>query len=285
MTDLQNLLNCKFDIDSNTSATIIITFIIFFSGILITELIKLLSRIRERRKFRLIINSSIKNVINQAKKQVVAYEKIAEEFNWKGNKHILLGRTILSKTQFDYKMIFTAYFTGIENISLLKKKKSKAINKIWEALQSLDFWHEKSFADVDKFLDKYSQYNNKRNEALDQHRKLIEMNLTSLSGNSLPTRLGHYVQQIDNLHVQWQAAENRTRPDILHDILVTPSLLLNRNYPEIELARKSSDLLLQASIEYESMESLLKVYNQQFLNYSRIFRYNYRTLEKAIRLI
>jgi hypothetical protein len=285
LTEFQEYLHCNFGIDSNTSASIIITLLVFIAGILTSEFLKLLSRLRERRAQRLAIASSIKHAITQSKKQIKSYEEIANEFTWTGNKHITLGRTILSKTDFNYKMLFDSYFVGIENLNLLRKKKSKALNRLWEALNSLEYWHERTFLDLDKFLEKYSEYNVVRNESLEEHRKLIESVLTSVTGTNLPLQIGRYIQEIDNIHVAWQQTDNRTRPDIMQNVLVKPLLLHNREHPEIQLARRSSDLLLAVSFQFDNLESLLTAYNKQFINYARIFRYNYRTLEIALKIL
>lgn len=285
MKELQEYLHCNFGIDANTSSSILITLFVFVAGLFTSELLKLISRLRGRRTQREVISSFINHSITQTKKQVRSYEKIALEFSWSGNKHISLGRTILNKVDFNYKMVFDSYFIGLENISLNRKQKSKALNRLWEAINSLEYWHNISFTDVDNFVKKYSEYNIKRSEALDEHRRLIESVLTSVNGTSLPIQLGRYIQEIDNIHVTWQGIENRTRPDILQSVLINPLLEHNRANPDIQIARRSSDLLLAATFQFENLESLLTTYKEQFNNYARIFRYNYRTLEKALNLL
>ena len=191
--------------------------------------------------------------------------------------------------QIGYKDTFDSLFSGFENSfnkCCYTKAKTRAFMKIWETLNNIEFWENKAFHDFDSLLNRYNDYNNRRNNALENYRKMIEPIAQQVNaGRGVPERIALYLQALDKINVVWQRCDKRTTPYVAHKKLVIPMRILNRKFSDLPLANSINDHLLQASFYYDNMYHLLKVYRKQYAIYAASFRYNYRVTERAIRIL
>ena len=291
METLIKYLECNWGIQADTTATILLTVSIFLLGLLATEIIKFVSRLQNRITTRQVFSAFINGVVKQIAIQKKAYYKTSLQFTFESERDFVVSRATIAQIDnrgLDYASIYSAYFKGLENLTIIKKKKLlkvKAFNKLWESLDTIAYWHKRSFDDMDFFRSKYESYNDSRNESLDEHRRLIEKVATTFDGKQVDRPFGEYIQSIDKITVSWQAEPDRTRPDKVQRKLVVPIRILNRRNGKIALARHSSDILLLTSMHYENMYNLLKLYKFQYFDYGRIFKNSQRLLNKCLKIL
>lgn len=275
---LQDYLLSNFDINPNTSATIIISLLVFFMGIAFQRLIALYIGYNRRSKVRQIFFIALKNIIDQLIDQSEGYLKSSKSFSFEKEFNFTIIRASLfsasSLQSLGYEKTYEALFTGVENFfSCNQRVRLKAFNKVWQTVKAVEFWHDHSFSDINRFNDRYNSLNERRGNALEEHRKLVENILIPLQGKLLPEIEGKYLQKVDDIHFEWQKIPDRTRPDITHRQLVLKLRILNRKNSSIPLANKMNANLLEASILYMDQSSLLKAKRDQFHAFYRSFRY------------
>lgn len=287
---IQSYIESIFGVDSNTSATIIITLLVFLIGIIVQRFFLLLNMYFERRKIRKFIKISFAEFEAQVRKQSKEYEKSAETFTFDKETNFEFKRatisTLSSLNSIGYIRTYEAFFNGFENIIKCRLGlKLKAFNKLYDSVKSVEFWHEKSFNESSGFIDKYNSFNERRNSALDKHRRFLDPIMFSIKGKDIPIDIVKYLQKVDQYHFDWQKLKDRTRPNIIHEQLVEKLLNLNRENQDIEIAVRMNDNLLVASIEFQNQKSLLKAQKEQLQSYARSFRQYYRLCKEVGKII
>jgi len=287
---IQAKFNERFGTDSNTSATLFITLFVFILGLLFQQLFVLYSKFIERRKIRKIFQVALRQFIKETSKQSSLYKKDSENYQMEKKTSFTFTRgsifTCSSIQELGFEKTYAAFFLGIENWGHTKSSlRQKAFIKIWGSVKSVEFWHNASFSDRSQFLEKYNSINEKRNIAIENHRKLYEKAMTNLDGVKAEKAYREYVQALDAIHVSWQNNPNRTRPDVLHEELVTPILDLNRGNHKFPLAISLNDNLLPASLEYENQLNFLKAQKKQTLAYYWAFRSYARISKKSLEIL
>lgn len=292
MRKIQEYIIEIFGADENTSATIIVTIIVFFIGFLINYLVNVAKAYHRRKNRRKVFIQAMKDLSKHVLHQSKAYMDTANLFSFEKDRNFELYRVELFQLkvlkQIGYSDTFNAFINGFENFKLCSKSRNyriKAFNKIWKVIHSLEFWQEKSFSDIGKFIETYNNYNDLRNESVEKHRKLVGSILFKTISNPLPANLAVYIKSIDNINVSWQNSENRTNPCVLHKKLVIPLRILNRQYRHFDIANVMNENLIDATHHLTNMDNLLKTYKKQYLVYERLFRNSDRIIKKSLKII
>lgn len=290
MTGIQKYLECNYGVDSNTSATLIITLFVFLLGVAFQYALNSFTKYSERRRVRKTFLVGLSEFSNQVKKQSEQYHKSSLTFTFDKETNFEFNRatisTIGSLIDLQYNRTYEAFFFGFENlIKFNSKRKFEAFNKIWDSIKSVEFWHEKSFQDVNYFIEKYNDLNERRNEAINAHRLFFEPIMTQMDGQTVPGNIGRYMQAADQVHVDWQNKPNRTRPNIVHRNLVIRLRILNRKNQNLPIANRMNDNLLTATMEYQSQRNFLRAQKEQMENYERSFRHYYRLVNAGISIL
>jgi hypothetical protein len=177
-----------------------------------------------------------------------------------------------SFSEIGYHKTYEAHFNGIENLFKCKReKKLELFNKSWEIIHSINEWRERSSSSLKDFEANCNRLNERRNDAIEEHRKLIDRLISSVNGKNIPQPIAEYIHEVDEIHINWQNTEDRTRPDILHRRLVLPLRILNRKNTEIPLAIRMNDNLMKVTMEYQNQSNLLRSYKKQFFRYYALF--------------
>jgi hypothetical protein len=289
MRALQRYLHSNFNIDENTSATIIITISIFIAGIVIQQILSMSSGIIKRKRIRKLFAINVKNFVNEVKKQEEAYLKTSESFKFETGLIFSFTRSPIfshkSILEMGYQISYESFFYGIENIFKFKRdKKLKAFRTIWSSVHSVDYWHDKTFTEINKFQEKTDEFNNRWNNAIGSHRQFIDSIMAEVNGQLLQKELGVYLKEVDKIHLNWQNLPNRTRPDILNKNLIIPLRILNRKHQN-NISLKMNDNLLAAGIEFQNKRNLFNAQKDLFSNYARSFRLNYRLTRISIKIL
>lgn len=292
MADLIKYINKLFGIESATSAPIIITLLVFLTGQLLIWITAALKEISKRKQTRKVFGEVVNSAITTTRKQEKIFTECAGYMNF-----VNLNDLILKKMEFfqldllkevGFNNSHSSFFNGIENWLKTRNRKtqSRAFVKCWEIMKSVDYWINESYNSIDGFSLKYNKHNDLRNEALTKLGKQVEDLLFSHIGKDVDpnTKLGSYLWKLLEINTKHRKA-NDLRPHSVHRNLVVQLRILNRKYPELNEISDMNFLLIEASIQYESMFDMLKKQRKQYLIFACNFRYNYRIFEKSLSIL
>ncbi|MEQ9149477.1 MAG: hypothetical protein RLP13_14460 [Cytophagales bacterium] len=285
MNIILDYLKSLFDISSDTAATIIITLSVFISSMLFTEIYKTSVRALERLNKRKMIIYFINHLTMDLRKQAKIWEQTVEMVNLYTVKDFSFKRKVIDLSPIDslgYHEIYNSFFKGFENFGISNKLKIKSFNKFWNTIKAIEFWQDKSYESITYFIEKYNEYNDKRNESLEEFRKLTDQ--MTLNYAEMLSDNGHaeYVMEINKIKLDWHSMEKNTQPDIVNKHLVQRVLKYNKLNPTIRTL-PITDVLLNAEIQYLNIEHLLESYKKQFENYRQINLYNAKFIQATLK--
>ncbi|MFT4526026.1 MAG: hypothetical protein ACI85F_002188 [Bacteroidia bacterium] len=287
MEELQTLIRSYFNIDTGTSATILITLTVFILGFLIQWIARQIEKYLNRKNQRRNFNRTTEVLSKQIRKQAEGYFRSTETVRIDKKEEFYFAAVTLYPVRLfediGYQECYTAFFTGPENLyGAFKSRKIKPFNKIWETIYAVDKWHEKTLVQFEGFVVKYNELNDLRNLPVNSHRKFIDGLIPEKARIQSDPSLKNYFNEVGKIHVNWQNQLERRRPDIVHRKLVLPLRILNRKYPDLAMARKMNDNLIPASSAYENQWRHLKVYRKQLFLYFVMFKGNSILLRKCL---
>lgn len=279
---LQNLINGWFKVDSNTSATIIITVLVFISGIIFTEIIKELSAYFKRRKIRKICNYNFKNLENGIEKQSKYYLKYCESLNFKNTSGFKFTSIIIHSIyifeNIGYPNIYEAYFFGFENL-FKGKKELKAFSKLWSCVIAMQQWQDQMKDIMQNQIQNFNKWNDFRNTSLAEFYKIFDPLIVKLLDPNIPIYLAEYLLQLDEIQVVFQKSDDNRNPVIVQNLMVLPTLEINRQFKHIPEIHNLNPHLLSSIMAFENMDRNLnhnlsqsKTYYFTFKGYSKLVK-------------
>jgi hypothetical protein len=294
MKSIQEYLCNVLEIDGNTSATIIITLIVFGIGqffIVVASLYKgFVARANIRRMFRTILAEAAK----MCRKQANVYSKASDMFRDKNNKIFEIRRSEFYQleltNQIGFDKTYEAIFSGFENFIVnlfFKKRRLKIFIKTWEFLNLIEYWEQVAFNDANSTVDSYNKYNQDRNAAVWNYQQAIESLLLQFQLKGAPGEVAAaYAEDIDAVHLAWQKLPNRTQLTTIHRNLILPARIVNRQYIKaVEFIHPINSHLLNASHHYENIHQLFKAKQDQFHIYSSSFKYYSNGIRIALKTV
>lgn len=291
MKELVKLTNDFLGITNEISAPIIITLITFFISLSLTNIGLIFKRYRDRRIYRRVIKNAALRLNKQIIKQSQEFKKSSDNISFKNDVGFKFGRVqLLSIETFEsigYKKAVESYLIGAENLSLpyFNKDtiKTKALDKLWESILSIHYWHDKFISDTNIFLEKYNQYNESRNNAIDQYNQIYLRSVNEANENHV--RELEYLRKITEIRKDWVGLVDNNRADICHEQLVIPIRKISENYSDLKIAIEINLVLLRASHEYTNQSNTVDFNKKLFLNYSINFRNYSRIISKCIQIL
>ena len=291
---MQKIVETYFNIGHDASASIIITLIVFILGYLFTVIAFTLNNYFKRRSNRKVIFANYKSLNKSLKGQetgllnTIASFDIVRNTPWVYNKAELFQIAVFK--EMGYAETFKTFFLGFENIIFFNKKKralkNRAYIKLWANINLVEFWSTKSFSDFYPILDKYNQFGDSRNNAVNRLRQFWE-SLFSNAKNDLPREYLEYIKKLDGLIVKFSKipGDLRVTPFTAHRKLVLPIRILNRQYPKLPFIRDFNDIALEASTYYHEMELFLRHTRDQYKEYYFTIRTARRLNKKIIQIL
>lgn len=173
MRTILEFVNRIFDIDNETSATVIITLTVFILGYFLNWIYRIVKAYNKRKAIRKLISDLLKEI---SKTSIVQAKHFIEFKNILTIEHF--GVFDLKKTpinhlnniiKIDFITIYDAFFTGLENL-FFKKKKRMLFNKIWSHISTLIYWEQQYPKGLEAFIKKFNEYEDNRNENLERWR-------------------------------------------------------------------------------------------------------------------
>ncbi len=293
MMKIVEYINKIFGIENNTTATILISLFTFLFSYILVWLGQLYIAYRERKTIRIVFEEAINKMISQMKNQSKNYSKNSENLVFK------------NEIGFDFKIGPLFPLNTFENIGYsklidiyilrgilfapmkraIRKKRAKAINKLWEVITSIHFWNNLAIQNTSKFLDDYNKYNDSRNEAVEGYNQLYLEMYDSLNLGQLTIIEEEYFKKVNLIRDQWIKKTNYIRPDIINEFLIQPLRFLNLNNEQIKYANQMNFWLLKADLEFNNQSNILLFNKNQYLHYSIIYKNYSRLAEKCVMIL
>lgn len=295
MNSFETYLCEVFGIDANTSATIIITIIVFGIGQLFVAVSNLYNGYVERSSVRKMFRTILLEARKLCNKQSAVYRKTSVAYKNINYRIFEIDRSeyyhleLLNQIGFD--KTYRSLFSGFENVFsnlFCKKKRIRTFIRIWEILNLVDYWEQVAFKDANEVVDLYNKYNESRNEALLRYQQAIEsrMQQYNMAGGAPSAVAAAYMEEIDAIHAAWQKTPNRTLPRTVHKKLIIPARIVNRQYIKaLDFVYPLNNHLLDASHHYESIYQLFNAKSVQFGWYSSSFSAYRKQLDIAVKII
>ncbi len=293
MNSLQDIIKTVFNIDENTSATIIITLFVFVVGIIIHSSIRIVSKYMKRINIRKMFLLNLHDLQKKSNHQAEKYKATASQFDFNHTGNFALYRIDISQLEIlkeiGYTNSYNAFFSGIENIYRLKNIYRKAFTKMWEAVFALKYWQEKS-EDLTFFNKTYASHMEKRNQSLKPYHQLIDSSVTDKANLNNPDQnIVSYFKRVNSIHYEWQQLETpyRERVDVHHQNVVLKHRKLNMEYQRlnIPILNITNTYLLEASSHFTNLSNLLKTYKEMYNSFSLTFRKHSRLINKGRRIL
>lgn len=276
---IQDYLCTTFDIDSNTSATILITLLVFILGGVFNFIVRSISNLLERRKIKKLFQYAINSILFSIKEQIKYLDIFIKtlDINSKDN-FVLISEPIPYLdfiNQTGHNKIYDACFGGIENICTCGKL--KVFNKMLVLISALERFEISYVKHFDNFLIHYQEFANKY---LDSTKKLKEYCDELIQKEKLDTLNNdekEYLSKLDEIIFNWQRQESLYATTQL--FLVEPIRKLNGEYGRLQLVNKSNESLNDMTIAFKSMQNWIQT-NKDIFQSNRT---SYKAIHKVLK--
>ena len=290
---MQEFIEKYFKIGHDASATLIVTLIIFILGYAISAIVYILSRYFNRRSHRKMFINNLLGLNKAIKAQENGFLATLKSMNFEENTFWVYDKVdffqLSAFREIGYKDSFKSFFYGIENMlpSCTKKNlKRKAFNRAWSIFSNSEFWSNKALNDYYQNLEKYNQFGDKRNTAINGLRIFWE-GLFSVDPNVIGEDHRKYLNELSQIIVEYAKIPTKKRvgPYVTNRKLILKIRLLNKKYPTLFFIRQINDKCMEASSAYIDMEYLVRNIKSQCKVYYYSFREFNKTINKVIRIL
>lgn len=288
---LIDLLKEWFGIDGNTAATIVITLSIFILGYVVNGINNAVSVFIKRRNYRKIFSDVIETVASNIGLQSKMFHKSSENVNiMNPDDYVVKTITIThldNVDKLDFKDIYNAHFSGIENI--FNKKKLKAFNKVFGRLSLIKGIEGRLASQMSSFDERFHEHEQQWNEFIEKLRQLTDAITAATNGVNAPQAVANYLEGMDRIILRWQQMPNRKEYSVVKEHYVDRLLAHNRDHQDLRFQGNPmlgmNTLLLNAAHYYDNMEKTLQVYSESLNDYYHLYRGTKRIIDKAMKIM
>jgi len=285
MENLTNFLKTTFNIDDNTSATLIVTLTVFILGFILTGIFKSIVAYRYRRNYRKIFKEMINEIIRCTKKQSINLKNLIKSLRIENDDYFKLKKQNINLlnnfNQIPFDTFYSSYFKGVENIC--KRKKLTAFNKTFGLIDALLKNESQIIIELNNCIINFNKHADKWNDSTEKVRLNIENIRLALDGKSLLRNMGEFFQAIDQTVFNWQKLKNRSQYHVAYSQLIRPMLDLydkNENNDVVKISKMLLDNLMDSEYHFLSMDRSLEFYRLLFTNFEYQYKYTSRMLNK-----
>jgi hypothetical protein len=290
-TNMIEWLNNFFGIKNEVSVPTLISLIVFIVGGFINYIFLKIREFTDRKinrnTFYVLIDQIISDLKIKEKKMTAFYPKITitNEENWQVQPYpISYLDTILES---EFKEIYYSQRIKFYWCFFSYKVKNKAFHRIFAILKNLKYFEDILQTFLNDFTTNYGKSADQYKESLETYRTfyinniLLETKETDKSQTVLKTLIDKQILIWNN----WtDIGEKKTTYYNSYHCLVLPLLESNRG-SDMQLAIDGANLLLKCESDYHKLFSILRNYQNQFKNYSDLYRRNARILIKCRSII
>jgi len=281
-------LNELFNIDNETSATIVITLTVFILGFMITWFINALRKFFDRRRTRRLFFDLLKEIDRTALRQSYNFFEFGKKLTIEYQDIFELDKSPINHldniSHLSINSLHEAFFIGFENL-WCRKIRQKAFNKIWIHISALTYWEQQYPNDLKEFINKFNNYEDKRNEELENWRKVSEELIFQVRQQGATGLHLEYFTRYDRIVYGWQTAGQNTHYFTVQRDLIEPLRLLNRDFHDLPVVLVLNNPLLGVTNYYENLVSTLRVYNRQFNSLGISYKNSSKIIAKGLQIL
>lgn len=296
MKDGLKLLAESLGVTPAAIVTILVTVLVFISGIIINNLIAAYNSYVERPLNRRLSVINLKQLLRMVYKQAQHYDDFCKQLNieYLNNynfRYVDIPSINIFK-EIGHRNLFRAYFEGTENFfAFYRKRKLKSFNVLWGIIEYTNNTHRESVTKAENFIKELGTLNHLRNEGLGK----VQQNVEEF-GNHFHRQLelkhplgidfGERIRIID----EYQRTLNPTSPNNAQDYI---DKLINLNRENIDLcSRYERDIksvqmnadILSATLAFQNFSNLIEASNGTFTHLSKTYNEHYRKMKDAYRV-
>ncbi|MEO9850192.1 MAG: hypothetical protein ABJH72_09680 [Reichenbachiella sp.] len=285
-----DLIEEYFGISRNTAATITITILVFVTGQFLLSIKSAINGYLKRKAIRTMFKQVVEGAIKTSKKNVEICNQVKRNLYFDKLTYLTKQKSeffhLSLLQEIGHQTIYQSYFSGIENTVIFWKntKRQRAFLKTWETMTSLSYWVQECYDNIDIIRDKYNKHGDFKAEAMKRFQITSDSMAYDHNGKNVEERAIHYLTKFFNIQTNFQSLQDR-RPHILHRQLIVRLRILNKDFKDLPITHNTNAILSEATYQYESMSLLLKASRFQYHIYSCNFRFFYRTLNVALKII
>lgn len=288
MRTIIDFINNLFNIQNETSAPIVITLMVFILGFILTGFVNIFKSYLTRRSVRRLFTDLLLEISRTAMKQADYFKDFENRLKIENRDFFKLNKTPINHldniSKLSINTFHEAYFTGFENICK-GKIKQRAFNKTWIHISSLNFWEQRIPNEIKDFITKFNFYEDKRNEELENWRKISDQLIYTVQQQGVEGRLREYFSKYDKIVYGWQVAGQNTHYFVVQRDLIEPLRALNREYKELPFVLTLTNPLLGVTSYYDNLVSLLEVNQKAYHSYYQSYRNAARLISKAAKIL
>lgn len=285
----QKFIEDAFNIDSNTSATIIITILVFVLGYIITSLAKGTSKFFLRQANRKLFIKNLETLITSLRKR---QEVLQEQL-----KHLEIERITvvpLAKIQFfqaqilysmGYKTSFECFFIGFENVLRWRKNKklrNKAFVKVWENMANIEFWENNMYEQIEPIQKEINRINETMGRPLTEMRIYYTELFEKLKVPDVSTEERQFITSLQNIVSEWAKKENCQHGYIVNEFLSKKIKELCNNYEFLSTARQLRNFAMDASHWFTNLTNVVLNLQRSLKQYEYALSYFSRSTKKIV---
>lgn len=283
-----------FGIDANTSATIIITVLIFFLGYFLNSLAKSYSEylIRKRVRKVFIVNltqleKALKNRQEILIEQVLYLETVPNKV-YMGGVHFY---SIEVLREIGFKNSFECFLSGWENLISGRKSsilKQKAFNKVWNIVSIIEYWDKTSKEDVLSFQKAMNEMLEKITPSSNLLRTTIDKFLASVPIQPTSQKEMEFKNLLRNVIDNWRN-HSKNINDITEVNLrvhyLEPLKALTLQFKDLKEARYIYEIVNDMFYWNNNIKNISDAFKQQLGALAWYMRYCNRTCNKIIKIL
>ena len=282
-------INNLFGIENETSAPIFITLLVFLTGGIISFIYNRIKLYRQRKDLREIFRVMITEITRMCKMKEEQTRRFYPNLTTKyqGNWSLNFTRINYLHTVFEleFHQVFQAFETYI-NLSFCNRKlKKKAFHKIYSHLDNIRYFEDFVKPDIDSFISDFNRHHAKYKESISKFNEMIDLLKFDLQNNLplIPGRssIDDYMIETEKIWRKWLLLDEKERVHYktTYDMLIEPSLVLNRKTQDLQFTLKMNRHLMDCKTQIIEMENIL---NRGFLTFKN-HTFNYRTTRRVLK--
>lgn len=259
-------------VDSNTTATILITIFIFSFGLLLSWLARQLKNIKERNSYKKSLVLILEDFGKACEKQNKVVSKSLTTVGLKGNKNFVIKYVPIGTLDYLNKLDFNIFLQNFEPL-LFKRLFSKSISKLFELIAQVKIQNESAREFMKEFSEKYAGYEKEYRENLGELKKIHDSLGAQLDGKVLhKDDGGELLQQYFKIFSDWfKNGSSRTLEDTYSQIVLRTIERLKEIAPH-SIILSINDHALKCDLAYENIANIDKMLAEKFGDFAHFHR-------------
>lgn len=290
--NIQKFIEQLFNIDSNTSATIIITIIVFALGYIFTSFGKMINKYYIRKANRKLFIKNLETLINSLKKrrevlQIQLGYLNVETFNVVPSSKIQFFQIAILNSM-TYKETFECFFMGNENIlcsSKTVKLRNKCFIKVWENMSNIEFWENNMYEQMKPAQEEINRMNEILAKPLTEMRILYNELLSNLDNPAIQLLEKEFLIEVKSIIDTWLIQKNIDHGHTVNEFLSKKFNSLPNKYEKIPSSRQLKEHSVLASYWYGNIVLINESIQKALKDYDASLRYFMRSTKVIIKVL